>query len=134
MAVMAFHRDYSNGIQHQLALLPKLESYFKDQLKATTGKFSKYDYEGITADYELKSRNNTYQFYPTTCIAMDKINPDHTKKQIYIFHFTDGTYYIEYDKELFATFYVKDFRRFRQGVNDKEKPYLYIPIEKLIEI
>jgi hypothetical protein len=131
---MSFNRDYNKGLSYQIELLPTLESFFKDDIKETVGKYAKYDYEGNRAVYELKSRTNTYRCYPTTCIAMDKVDPDHKKKQVYLFHFTDGTYYIEYDEELFKTFEVKDFRRFREGVNDIQKPYLYIPIEKLTRI
>jgi hypothetical protein len=128
---MSFQSDYSYGIQQQETLYPLFKKFFKDNLVSTPKKFDKYDYEGTTASYELKSRKINFKTYPTTCIASDKINPDHNKKQIYLFNFLDGTYYIEYDKELFDTFEVKEFRRFRQGVNDKEKPYVYIPIEKL---
>lgn len=129
-----FNNDYRQGQHYQIELLPKLEAFFKDNMKETVGKYAKYDYEGDTALYELKSRNNTYRYYPTTCIGNDKIDPTSKKRQIFLFHFTDGTYYIEYDKELFATFEVKDFRRYRQGVRDIEKPYLYIPIENLTRI
>ena len=128
---MAFYRDYSSGLRHQLALLPKLQTFFNDDVIITTDKFNKYDYEGKTASYELKARNNEYKTYPTTCIAQDKINPLHPKRQVYVFHFTDGTYFIEYEKDLFASFEVKPFRRWRTGVHDKEKPYVYIPIDKL---
>jgi hypothetical protein len=128
---MSFQSDYSYGIQQQIALYPLFKKFFDDDLVSTPKKFDKYDYEGTTTSYELKSRKINFKTYPTTCIASDKINPNHTKKQIYLFNFLDGTYYIEYDKELFDTFEVKEFRRWRMGVDDKEKPYVYIPIEKL---
>jgi len=128
---MSFQSDYTYGIQQQANLLSLFQKYFDDNLVSTPKKFDKYDYEGTNASYELKARKINYKTYPTTCIALDKVNPEHTKKQVYLFNFLDGTYYIEYDKNLFETFEVKDFRRWRQGFNDKEKPYLYIPIEKL---
>jgi len=129
-----FQRDYQFGIQQQTAIHPRLEEFFKDNLIPTINKFDPYDYEGTTASYELKSRTNKKDAYPTTCIGADKVNPTHHKKQIYIFNFTDGLYYIPYDADLFASFESKPFRRYRQGVKDKEKPYLYIPVEKLIPI
>jgi hypothetical protein len=128
---MSFQADYAYGLQQQTALLPLLKKYFNDEITTTPKKYDKYDYEGVTTSYELKSRKVKYDTYPTTCIAIDKIDPFHTKKQVYLFNFLDGTYYIEYDKELFDTFEVKEFRRWRTGFNDKEKPYMYIPIEKL---
>ncbi len=129
-----FQRDYQYGIQQQTALLPQLEAFFKDDLKETTNKFAKYDYEGKTTSYELKSRNNAKDTYPTTCLPADKICPSHQKKQVYLFNFTDGLYYITYDKELFDTFEKKPFRRYRMGVNDVEKPYLYIPVDSLKKV
>jgi hypothetical protein len=126
-----FQRDYQFGIAHQEKLLPKLESFFNDNLVSTPNKFDPYDYVGNTSVYELKSRTNALRAYPTTCIGQDKINPNHTKQQVYLFNFTDGCYYINYDKELFDSFTVAPFRRYRVGVKDKEKPYVYIPIEHL---
>ena len=130
---MSFQRDYQYGLKNQKELLPKLEAFFKDNMIATESTFAKYDYVGTTTDYELKSRNNMLNTYPTTCIAQDKIQTS-DRKQIFIFHFLDGTYYIPYDKETFSTFEIKQFRRFRIGVNDKLKDYVYIPIESLLKI
>jgi hypothetical protein len=129
-----FQRDYQYGIQQQTKILPQLEGFFKDELKEATDKFAKYDYEGLTTSYELKSRNNKKDTYPTTCLPADKVCESHTKKQVYLFNFTDGLYYIPYDKGVFDTFEKKPFRRYRQGVNDKEKDYLYIPVESLRKV
>jgi len=129
-----YKKDYDFGTQKQEELLPKLEEFFKDSLTPTTGRYDAYDYEGTTASYELKSRNNASTTYPTTCIGQDKVNPNHPKKQVYLFHFTDGTYYIPYDKELFDTFEVKPFLRWRDAWKTKAKDYLYIPVENLIPI
>lgn len=131
---MSFQRDYQYGLKNQKELLPKLEAFFKDNMIATELTFAKYDYAGTTADYELKSRNNMLKTYPTTCIAQDKIQTDSDRRQVFIFHFLDGTYYIPYDKETFSTFEVKQFRRFRTGVRDKEKDYIYIPVELLQKV
>jgi len=130
----AFQKDYQYGIQQQTALLPQLEVFFKDDLKEAKSKFAKYDYEGTTTSYELKSRNNTKDAYLTTCLPSDKVCLSHMKKQVYLFNFTDGLYYIQYDKVLFDTFEKKPFRRYRSGVNDVEKPYLYIPVESLKKV
>lgn len=127
-------RDYQYGIQKQNDVLPKIQSFFNDNIIPTVNKFAPYDYEGETASYELKSRTNKKDTYPTTCLPEDKINPSHPKKQVYLFHFTDGLYYIPYNKEEFSSFECKPFRRYRVGVNDKEKNYVYIPVSKLIPL
>jgi hypothetical protein len=131
---MAFQRDFQYGLKHQTELLPKLEAFFKDKMVATKGTFAKYDYVGETTDYELKSRNNMLMTYPTTCIGVDKIQVNSERRQVFIFHFLDGTYYIPYTREIFDTFEIKEFRRFRIGVNDKKKNYLYIPVNLLQKV
>lgn len=128
-----FLKELNTGLANESRLLVHFESFFKDNLEKTK-RCNRYDYEGITGSYELKCRTNNYNTYPTTCIALDKINPNHTKKQIYIFNFIDGTYYIEYHKELFDNFEIKDFKRYRSYYNDIKKPYMYIPIEQLTRI
>lgn len=127
-----FKKDYYFGIQQEIVLLPRLNEFFKDDIKPTTDKFHKYDYEGNKYVYELKSRNCTMEQYPTTILPADKIIK--TKKQIFLFNFTNGLYYIEYDEEVWKDIEVASFRRFRIGVNDMEKPYYHIPTTLLKKI
>lgn len=129
---MAFMRDYYFGRQQEIVLLPRLNEFFKDDIKPTTDKFHKYDFEGSKYIYELKSRNCTMEQYPTTLLPADKVIK--TKKQIFLFNFTNGLYYIEYDEEVWKDIAVLSFRRFRIGVNDLEKPYYHIPTTLLKKI
>lgn len=130
---MAFRKDYDYGVKKQLEVLPLLVSYFGDNIKPTTGRLDPWDYVGDTCVYELKSRNNSYAQYPTTMIGFDKIKTQ-SKDIIFIFNFTDGLYWIKYDEPVFKSFETKDFGRYRPGVKDKVKPYVYIPIQNLIKI
>ena len=125
-------RDYYFGRQQEIVLLPRLNEFFKDDIKPTTDKFHKYDFEGSKYIYELKSRNCTMEQYPTTLLPADKVIK--TKKQIFLFNFTNGLYYIEYDEEVWKDIAVLSFRRFRIGVNDLEKPYYHIPTTLLKKI
>ena len=129
---MSFMRDYNFGRQHEIAILPKLNEFFKDDIKASVDKYSKYDFEGKEYVYELKSRTCQLGSYPTTLLPVDKVIK--TRKQIFLFNFTDGLYYIEYDEEAWNSITVAPFRRFRIGVNDKEKPYYHIPTTLLKRI
>jgi len=130
---MAFKRDYDFGIKSQIDVFPKLSAFFGGNITPTTHKLDPWDYIGEDCVYELKSRCVSYSKYPTTIMGFDKIkNID--KKMVFLFNFTDGLYYIRYEKELFDTFEVEVFRRYRVGVNDKEKAYIYIPIEHLKRI
>ena len=128
---MAFLRDYLFGTAKEDELLPELEAFFGETLTKTP-KTCRWDWESPTTQYELKSRKNPYAQYSTTLLPFDKIQEN--KRQVFLFGFTDGLYYIEYDKTLFDTFEKKDFRRWRVGVADREKPYLYIPIDKLLPV
>lgn len=131
---MAFNKDYNFGLKKQDEVFPRLVSKFGGNIKPTTDKMDPWDYISDDSVFELKSRNNTYSAYPTTLIGLDKVKEEESKKMIFLFNFTDGLYWIEYDKDLFDTFGSKKFRRYRPGVNDKVKPYLYIPIEFLKKI
>lgn len=129
---MAFMRDYNFGREQEIVLLPRLNEFFKDDIKPTTDKFHKYDFEGSKYVYELKSRTCKFESYPTTLLPADKVIK--TKKQIFLFNFTNGLYYIEYDEEAWKHIEVASFRRFRIGVNDLEKPYYHIPTTLLKKI
>jgi len=129
---MAFMRDYNFGRQEEIKILPKLNEFFKDDIKPATNKFSKHDFEGKINLYELKSRTCAFKSYITTLLPADKVIKTH--KQIFVFNFTDGLYYIEYDQDAWKDIEIASFRRFRIGVNDKEKPYYHIPITLLKKI
>lgn len=126
-----FKQELAQGLKIQEIVLPIIQSYFNKDIKPTEGRYNKYDYLDNNYNYELKSRTNEYNKYPTTLIGLDKID----NNTIYLFYFTDGLYYIKYNKELFDTFEIKDFvRNPRYGKIDKLKKYIYIPIDKLQEI
>ena len=121
--------DREFGLVNQKNIKPILERFFEDEL-TDTSLSDRYDFKGKKNVYEVKSRRNAYQKYPTTLIGEDKAG----ENVIFVFYFTDGVYYITYNQEEFKSFECKPFRRFRQGVRDVEKPYYYIPIECLRRI
>jgi hypothetical protein len=63
------------------------------------------------------------------------LKPEHldNKTQIFLFDFTDGLYYIKYNKELFDKFDVKIGGRYDRG-RVEENDYIYIPISELCKI
>jgi len=127
---MSFRKDYTLGLQKEEEVLPVIKNYFERDIQKTNNKFETFDFYDEKYTYELKSRNVNYNTYPTTLIPKDKIR----KRIIFLFNFTDGLYYIEYDRKLFDTFEKKPFVRNYRGVNDIKKDYLFIPIEYLIKI
>ena len=124
--------DYAFGLASQAALLPRLRAFFGDDLQPTPGQFNHYDFESSTAVYELKTRRIARDRYPTTLIGANKVNPTHAKNQVYIFDFTDGPFYIRYDKATFYSFELAPFVRNDPGF--VARPYLFIPITALVPI
>jgi hypothetical protein len=128
-----FNKDYEFGKLSEDALYSKLSEYWEDNIKKSKDKFSKYDYAGDRYYYELKTRTNFYETYPTTLIAKDKVIIDCEKKQRFLFKFYDGLYYITYGKNKFKKYRCDIFGRTDRGF-DKPKLYYYIPIEDLKKI
>jgi hypothetical protein len=127
-----FKEDYSFGIEQEDTILPIVSKYFNDDIVKSSCKNSKYDYIGTKNYYEVKSRKNKYDAFPTTLIGANKVFSDN---QIFIFNFLDGIYYIQYDEKSFEVFEKKPFtRNFRSGVVDKEQLYYFIPIDRLIKL
>jgi len=133
-----FTNDYKFGLQNEDKILPLINKYFNtDSLNPiikSVSSFSLNDFESDTTLYELKSRTNNYNKYNDTLLGFNKII-NGSKKQVFLFNFTDGLFYIEYDETLFNTFTKKPFvRNQRTDYNDIPKIYLFIPINKLKKI
>jgi len=127
-----FKNDYIVGTSNENRILEIITKFFNDDIVKSNNIYCKYDFKGTEYLYELKTRNNTYNKYPTTLIPLDKLI---TNKIIFLFDFQDGLYYIKYDKLLFDSFETKKYvRNIRSDYNDKVKDYVFIPIEKLTRI
>lgn len=128
-------QDLIFGTKQEIKQLKKITTFFNDNLRKSEKKYQRWDFEGDTHIYELKSRNNKLYHYPDTLIAEDKIlSPKQLngKKQIFLFNFTDGIYYIEYDKNVFKNIRCEMYvRNKRNDYNDIEKPYYFIEVWRL---
>jgi len=119
--------SFKYGIEQQKIVLPIIKNYFNRDIIEHTEQYSKYDYSDEIYNYELKSRTNNLNKYPTTMITLNKI--DKSKPLILLFKFTDKLTYIEYNETLFNTFEVKQFSRANQKYDEKD--HIYIPINYL---
>lgn len=125
-----YEKNNTFGQDNEILVLPIITKYFDKDIKKIKDKYSTYDYEDNDTSYELKSRRNTKNKYPTTMICMNKTQSN--QNIIFIFNFEDCLTYIKYDKPLFDTFEKKKFSR---NYNKKdERDYVYIPIEHLSTI
>ena len=131
---MARHisRCYNYGKEQESKVYPIIEEYFKgENIIQTKGQYDKYDFVGDSKVFELKSRRNRHNSYSTTMITCNKLKKI-DKDLILLFNFTDGLYFIKYEKELFDTFFSQPF--VRDEVNAYPLDHLYIPIEHLTMI
>jgi hypothetical protein len=128
----SFAKDYVFGKEKEIEILEKLKIKFNDNIVQIEDRYSKFDFKGDKYYYELKSRNNTYNKFPSTIIPKSKIVCDNI---IFLFNFTDGLYYIRYSAKKFSAFECRPFKRIqRTDYNDIEQLYYFIPIEKLKKI
>ena len=103
--------------------------------------YCKYDFYNNDCEIELKTRNNTFDKYPTTLMPVSKVirDKDHKKTIIFMFKFNEDTddikqsiYYIKYDVNEFENIKRIQFKRNpRFGITDKIQEYFEIPTNKL---
>ncbi len=131
--------DLKMGLQNEMTIIEILNTTFGEVFVNTKDKYKDkyciYDFEGDRGScVELKSRRNAYNKYPTTIIPTSKVLGFNDKRQIFVFQFTDGYYYIQYEATKFNTFSTRMITTQRAGVVDKPKPHFEIPIKDLIKI
>jgi len=107
------------------------------------GGFYTFDYAGPqttgrTIEIELKTRRIRHDQYPTTMVGQNKIDYCSSPNVDYYFafNFSDGLYYIKYDRALFDTFERRnDFvRSYRNDCPNPVQSVVYIPNNLLIPV
>jgi hypothetical protein len=128
-----FPNDDSCGVNSAKELIDNMFDCDLKRLK----EFSSFDLKDNIKKVivEVKKRNNNYSKYPTTMIGENKyIRAYHYYKKdykvLFVFIFTDGTYYYNYSGEDIKP---KIGGRRDRGIKEY-KNYIYIPIEKLKKI
>ena len=140
MLKMSFKSDYAFGKAKEEENKEKLEKKFGIKLNHIEDKFSLFDFvsEDGKIYVELKSRNIKHDDYTTALIGANKADFIEDKEGIeayFCFCYTDGLYYIKYDKDVFANITRKDFqRRERSDYDDLPKPHYFIRNELLQKI
>ena len=124
--------SYKYGKAKELDILPLLRAFFKRDIQQYPNQYDDFDFYDDLTEYEVKSRTNTYSKYPTTMITKNKTEKPTPKKVILLFNFTDGLYYIEYNKEQFSKYQSRLFSRL--GEKWDEKLHIYIPIRDLKKV
>ena len=129
--------DIVFGTEGERSVLKNLQSLLGEDITKIEDKYSVMDYTNAnnTIYVELKSRNIPHHQYPTTIVGNNKIGfcSDPNKTYYFAFNFSNGLYYIKYDKALFDTF-KKDHCYFRYQRNDcmnVRQSICHIPISNL---
>lgn len=123
--------DHEFGFSEEAKLEATIATYFNTKLTKMC-RFHKFDF--MTEDnvmIELKSRRFKHDRYPTTMVGLDKIKslkPQQTA--LFIFNFTDGLYYYEYNQNSILAFEIRLGGRSNRGCVE-QKEYVYIPITLL---
>jgi hypothetical protein len=139
MAGRSLVLDRRFGAEGEKIVLELIQKHISPTIEAAPNKFSPYDFvdkkEGIY--YELKSRRCMSSEYDTTLLPANKILKPFCKQK-FLFNFTDGLFYIDYEEEAFRLYKTAPFMRGgRGGITDKQAEYVYIPVKdlkRLIEI
>lgn len=128
-------KDLIDGDNSEIVCKGLLELYF-DTVLTKLAKFHPMDFIDISGIYyEVKGRNNKYSKYPTTMIGHNKLLFQHKldKPVRFIFKFTDGVYYYEYDKSKLDDIIICTGGRKDRGCIEMKK-YAYIDIKFLTKI
>lgn len=129
--------DLAFGLPKEDPVLEKLRRHFEEEIAKSTYQYCPHDGFSKTTEYEIKSRRNRYNQYPTTIVPVSKVRDMKRDRLVFVFNFYDGLYYSEYDKDRFAKYNIKmvEAVRKRGGVVGKTiEPHFEIPIGDLIHI
>jgi hypothetical protein len=131
--------DLEFGILKETKILPLIKDYWDEDENIMNTKdlyndpYYKYDFESNKSIWEVKSRRNTKNQYPTTIIPTHKII-ETTKDHYLVFNFTDKCSFIEYDEKRFKTFSTKYIKVYRDGKLENPVLHYEIPINLLLDI
>jgi len=134
-----FSDDLSLGYKSEDEILPTLNNFFSDEFVNTKelygDKYFNYDFEGKTSGMrvELKSRRNRFDDYPTTLMPVHKCVSMDLCPNLFVFNFSDGLYYTEWNTNRFNMYEKKMILCKRKGRTDYREHYM-VPIADLIRI
>lgn len=122
-----YNQRYKIGKQSETQILPIIQEYFKREIIPTEDKYDPFDYKDEIYNYELKTRTNKMNQYPTTMVTCNKCKLN----SILLFKYTDCLAYISYDEERFKQYEVKAYTRYEDREN---RDHIFIPVQDLTVI
>jgi hypothetical protein len=138
--VRSLSNDLKFGMEKEEEVYLLLRHNWKDEVNILNTKvrfrneYHKYDFESDGGSiWEVKSRRNKKNTYPTTIIPFHK-SMEREKPYYFVFNFTDKCCYIEFTEEKFKTFKTRMIRCYREGASSAPILHYEIPIELLIDM
>lgn len=133
----SYAADWEFGSASEEQKKAHLEQYFGVSL-VRQPRWATFDFiaSPATVYMDLKSRRIAHDAFPTALIGRNKVdyaraNPD--KNFYFVYNYTDGLYYVKYDRAVFDALYCGDFLRGdRSGIVDRASPTVEIPRELLV--
>jgi len=128
--------DVTFGKKSEMEMIPFLNKYYgEEHFKGVlpNGEVDEYDRHDFwnaskTAKRELKTRRITHTQYSTALINQSKIlNQDPNVAYTYIWKYTDGIYFLDYDKTVWDTFYVKKNHTVYRDGRYEIQPVIEVP-------
>lgn len=122
-------KDIEFGLKQEDLVYKRLVDFFKKDLKKTTT-YEKWDWiDEDNTTYELKSRRCMSSSYSTTILPIHKLIEN--KKQVFIFNYLNGIYYINNDDNKFNSYKRTNILDSRCGA---EVLHYLIPIQDLLPL
>jgi hypothetical protein len=132
--IPSYHADFAYGCHNEPIVIHHLSKYFNEPIEKTKDRYCLYDAFSNTTKYEIKSRRCKSTTFATTIIPIHKVIANDDVRLVFVFHFTDGLFYIVYDKDVFDKFEKKHITAYRQGIANIPVLHYFIPVSQLIEI
>jgi hypothetical protein len=135
----SYASDYSFGEMNEGQKQARISAFVGKAL-VRQPRYRVYDYESAckTMRADLKSRRIHSMDHTTALIGMNKVlsadaNPD--KEHYFFFSYTDGLFYIKYDRAVFEAFNHGDYLRgSREGIVDEPVDTMNIPRNLLLPV
>ena len=128
--------DMKFGKQSEEVMIHFLNAFYGEEHHKETlpnGEVDEYDRHDFwnasrSAKRELKTRRICHTQYPTALINQSKItHQDPNVKYTYIWKYTDGVFYLDYDKTLWDTFNVKKNHTVYRDGRYEIQPVIEVP-------
>jgi len=132
-AQRSYENDVAYGLQNQPVVVKQLSKHFNESITSTVHRYCQYDAFSPTTKYEIKSRRCKSSTYDTTIVPVHKVKGI-DERLVFVFHFTNGLFYIVYDKEVFDKFEKRNVTTYREGIENLPVLHYFIPVKELIEI